>query len=60
LKRRSSKKTSGKSGGVRVIYYWRTAENQILMLLVYKKARQEDLTPAQRRALKTVVENWNG
>lgn len=51
---------TGKSGGVRVIYYWRTAENQILMLLVYKKAKQEDLTPAQKRALKTVVEKWNG
>lgn len=51
---------TGKSGGVRMIYYWRTAENQILMLLVYKKAKQEDLTSAQKRALKTVVENWDG
>lgn len=49
-----------KSSGVRAIYYWRTAENQILMLLVYKKAKQEDLTPAQKRALKAVVENWDG
>jgi len=27
---------TGKRGGVRVIYYWRTAENQILMLMVWK------------------------
>jgi len=43
-----------------VIYYWRVAEDQILMLLAYKKAKQTDLTPSQKRALKTVVENWNG
>jgi hypothetical protein len=47
-------------GGVRVIYYWRVAEDQILMLLAYRKAKQSDLTPSKKRALKTVVENWNG
>ena len=51
---------TGKRGGVRVIYYWRVAADQILMLLAYKKAKQADLTPSQKRALKTVVENWNG
>lgn len=49
---------TGKSGGVRVIYYWRTAGDQILMLLVYKKAKQEDLTPSQKRSLRRIVENW--
>jgi hypothetical protein len=43
-----------------VIYFWRVAEDQILMLLAYKKAKQTDLTPSQKCALKTVVENWNG
>lgn len=51
---------TGKSGGVRMIYYWRTTENQILMLLVYKKAKRDDLTPSQKRALRNIVENWNG
>ncbi|MGC1458382.1 MAG: type II toxin-antitoxin system RelE/ParE family toxin [Steroidobacteraceae bacterium] len=51
---------TGKRGGVRVIYYWRVAEDQILMLLAYKKAKQSDLTHSQKRALKTVVENLNG
>jgi hypothetical protein len=51
---------TGKRGGVRVIYYLRVAADQILMLLAYKKAKQADLTPSQKRALKTVVENWNG
>lgn len=49
---------TGKSGGVRVIYYWRTAEDQILMLLVYKKAKQDDLSPSQKRGLRRIVENW--
>jgi hypothetical protein len=49
---------TGKSGGVRVIYYWRSAEGQILMLLVYKKAKQDDLSPSQKRSLRRVVENW--
>jgi hypothetical protein len=51
---------TGKRGSVRVIYYWRVAEDQILMLLAYGKAKQSDLTPTQKRALKTVVENWDG
>ena len=51
---------SGKRGLARVIYYWRVAEDQILMLLEYRKAKQSDLTPSQKRALKTVVENWSG
>ena len=31
----------GKSGGVRVIYYWITADDQIRMLYVYPKNKQE-------------------
>lgn len=51
---------TGKRGGVRVIYDWRVSEDQILMLLAYRKVAQADLTPSQKRALKAVVENWNG
>ncbi len=51
---------TGKRGGVRDIYFWRVAADQILMLLAYKRAKRADLTPSQKRALKTVVENWNG
>lgn len=45
----------GKSGGIRVIYYWITAENQILMLLAYAKAKQENLTLAQIEELRVLV-----
>lgn len=46
----------GKRGGVRVIYYWIKASGQILMLYVYKKVKQADLTAAQIRVLKQIVQ----
>ena len=48
----------GKQGGSRVIYYWRSAHDQILMLLAYPKNEQSDLTSAQKKALRSVVINW--
>ncbi|MCH6559755.1 hypothetical protein IH799_05295, partial [candidate division KSB1 bacterium] len=35
----------GKRGGVRVIYYWIRKEEIVLMLLIYPKKEQDDLTP---------------
>ena len=48
----------GKSGGIRVIYYWVTADEEIRMLYVYKKSSQTDLTPSQIAALKEIVNRW--
>jgi len=49
---------AGKRGGLRVIYYWDVSEETIFMLLVYKKGRQDDLTPSQIKALRTLVKEW--
>ena len=49
---------TGKSGGVRVIYYWVVDDNHIRMLYVYPKGKQENLTSEQLNALKTIVERW--
>lgn len=49
----------GKSGGVRAIYYWMTEDEQIYMLYVYPKSEQEELTPEQKKALKTIVKRWS-
>ena len=46
----------GKRGGMRVMYYWITAEDQIYMLYAYPKAKQENLTSDQLAVLKSVVE----
>jgi mRNA-degrading endonuclease RelE of RelBE toxin-antitoxin system len=49
----------GKSGGVRVIYYWVTADDQIRMLYVYPKGKQENLTQEQLAQLRKIVERWS-
>ena len=50
----------GKSGGVRVIYYWLCADRQIRLLMLYPKSRKDDLSAADKAMLKKVMEKWNG
>jgi mRNA-degrading endonuclease RelE of RelBE toxin-antitoxin system len=45
----------GKRGGLRVIYYWDESGDRILMIFVYAKTRQSDLSQAQLRQLAQVV-----
>jgi len=47
----------GKRGGSRVIYYWFKEQDNLLMLLIYTKKEKDDLTKAQLRVLKSVVES---
>ena len=49
-------KRKGKRGGARVIYFWHAKSQHLLMLLAYPKNERDDLTAAQRRALRRVVE----
>ncbi len=49
----------GKSGGVRVIYFWMSADEQLYMLLAYPKNEQENLTDAQVSVLRKIVERWS-
>ena len=46
----------GKRGGVRIIYYWAARQERLLMLFVYAKTERDDLTPAQLRILRKIVE----
>ena len=46
----------GKRGGLRVIYYWHVPGSTILFLLAYPKNEQDDLTPAQLKALKAIIQ----
>ena len=48
-------KGGGKSGGVRIIYYWITEDCQIYMLLAYPKSKQDNLTATQKKVLKALV-----
>jgi mRNA-degrading endonuclease RelE of RelBE toxin-antitoxin system len=45
----------GKRGGVRVIYYWATRNAVVLLLLMYGKNEQDDLTTAQKKVLAALV-----
>ena len=48
--------TRGKSGGVRVIYYWATAQGQIYLLVIYPKSRKDTLSNVELHALRKIVE----
>ena len=48
----------GKSGGVRIIYYWVSHDDQLRMLYVYPKGKQESLTQEQLAVLKKIVARW--
>jgi mRNA-degrading endonuclease RelE of RelBE toxin-antitoxin system len=46
----------GKRGGLRIIYYWHVPGETILFLFAYPKNEQSDLTPAQIRVLKSIID----
>lgn len=46
----------GKRGGVRTIYYWAVKKDQILMLLIYAKNEQDNLTSDQLKVLRKIIE----
>ena len=47
--------STGSRGGLRVIYYWATRRDHILLLTMYRKSEVSDLTPKQVRALRALV-----
>ena len=46
----------GKRGGLRIIYYWHVSGSIILFLLAYPKNEQDNLTAAQLKFLKSIIE----
>jgi hypothetical protein len=55
-KMRWGRQGKGKSGGLRVIYYWAVSQEQLLMLFLYPKNEQGDLTLEQVKILRHIVE----
>jgi len=51
-----TRRGKGRRGGLRIIYYWFDNHDQIWMMSIYDKNEASDLTPDQRKALKTAVE----
>ncbi|SDK75043.1 toxin [Billgrantia gudaonensis] len=50
------KRQKGKRGGVRIIYYWWLGGSQFWLFTLYDKDSQDDLTPAQRKTLKQLLD----
>jgi hypothetical protein len=48
---------SGKSGGVRVIYFTRTAEGELVLLTLYAKSKTDNLTGAKLKEIRHVLED---
>jgi hypothetical protein len=46
----------GKRGGVRVIYYWAVSRRKIVILYVFPKNVQDDLSKEQLKILREMVE----
>lgn len=46
----------GKRGGCRVIYFWHPASNRLLMLFAFSKNERADLSAAQKKLLRQIVE----
>ncbi|EGV33058.1 hypothetical protein ThidrDRAFT_0736 [Thiorhodococcus drewsii AZ1] len=47
---------SGKSGGVRVIYYTRTAAGELILLTLYAKSKTDNLTGPKLKEIRCVLE----
>lgn len=54
LRWQTGKSNKGKSGGVRIIYYYED-EALIIMLSLYSKSEKENLTQAERNTLKKLL-----
>lgn len=57
-KLRWSRAGSGKSGGVRVIYFTRNDEGEIVLLTLYAKAKLDNLTGSQLKEIRRALEGW--
>ncbi len=59
-KARWGRQGKGKCGGVRVIYFYRSAADVVYFLDIYAKAMKEDLTPDDKQQLKELVNRLKG
>jgi hypothetical protein len=50
---------SGKRGGVRIIYFYHDPAMSLYLLMIYAKARRDDLSPDARRTVQALVARLN-
>jgi mRNA-degrading endonuclease RelE of RelBE toxin-antitoxin system len=51
-----SKRGKGRRGGLRIIYYYFLADQQIWLMTLYDKDEASDLSPSVKKALKHAIE----
>ena len=51
-----SRRGKGKRGGLRVVYYYLTADHQIWFFTLYDKDEATDLTSGEKKALKKAIQ----
>jgi hypothetical protein len=52
---RWGRRGSGKRGGVRIIYFYHDPAMPLYLLMIYAKARRDDLSPEARRTVQGLV-----
>ncbi len=52
-----SRRSKGKRGGLRIIYYHFTEDRQIWLLTIYDKDEASDLTAPQKKMLKVAIDS---
>jgi hypothetical protein len=48
---------TGKSGGVRVINFTKTVEEEVVLLLIYAKSRTDNITGTKLKEIRRVIES---
>ncbi len=48
---------SGKSGGVRVIYFVRTSKEEVVLLTLYAKSKTDNITGAKLKEIRRALES---
>jgi hypothetical protein len=51
------RRRKGKRGGLRIIYFWWEQGRQFWLFTLYDKSEIDDLSAAERKTLKTLLEN---
>jgi hypothetical protein len=55
LRHGDPRRGKGKRGGLRVIYYWWNGESQFWLFTLYDKDELKDLSPQEKKALKSML-----
>jgi len=56
LRRADPRRGKGRRGGLRIIYFYFPADQQIWLVTLYDKNEASDLTPREKKALKAAIE----